>query len=373
MAESGQRHPEGSGRREDGTGLVFLGDLDHGRDNNFNLIRFGAATAVLVSHAWPISLGPEPPQPMEVLTGHALGALAVWVFFAVSGYFIAASFARSRSIADFLAARGLRLFPGLLVSLLVVTLGMGPFVSTLGPVAYLGHPETWMAILRNITLVSPQYTLPGVFETNPHPTVQGSIWTLIHEVLCYGLVFLAGVAGLLHRRRAMTVAILVWLGLWILPGVVELPVPGRAMQTRELSFPFVLGMTFWLWRDRLPLSVWGVAGTVALAVALQDTAFGFAALCLAIAYVTFWLAYVPRGAIRAFNRLGDYSYGMYIYAFPVQGLAVWLFGPMTPWENIALALPATLVCAVLSWHLVEHPALMLRQKTARPGAANSAL
>jgi peptidoglycan/LPS O-acetylase OafA/YrhL len=340
--------------------MTWLGDLDRGRDNNFNLIRLLAAIAVLVSHAWPIALGPESDEPLEVMTGYTLGTLAVWIFFAISGYFIAASFVRSRSTFDFLAARALRLFPGLLVSVLVVTLVMGPLVSDLGLRVYVLHHDTWAAIVRNVTLVRPKYTLPGVFEGNPYPAVQGSIWTLIHEVLCYGLVFLAGIAGLLHRRRAMTVAIVVWLALWLLPAIVDLQMPMPVMQTRELSFPFVLGMTFWVWRDRLPLSILGVLATMALATALKGTSLYFGALCLSLTYTTFWVAYVPKGLIRSFNRLGDYSYGMYIYAFPIQGLAVWMFGPLSALENIALSLPLTLLCSVLSWHLVERPALRLR-------------
>lgn len=349
--------------------MIRLADVDQGRDNNFNLIRFLAATGVLVSHAWPLSLGKAASEPLEHATGHSLGGLAVFVFFATSGFFITVSFARSSSVKSFVMARILRLFPGLIVSMLLVTLLMGGAVTSLPLGAYLSDPATWSAILRNITLAFPQYTLPGVFETNPYPTVQGSIWTLIHEVLCYGLVFLAGIAGLLGRRRAMTLAILAWFGVWLLANLGWLPVPGRLMQTLTLSFPFVIGMTFWVWRDRLVLNL-GVALVLAVLAGLtKGTPFGFPVLALAIAYGSFWCAYVPKGAIRSFNRLGDYSYGIYIYAFPIQGLVIWLAGQMGlsmgPWTNIALAFPLTLFCAVLSWHLIEKPALSLRQGFSR--------
>lgn len=334
-------------------------------ENNFNLVRFVAAAAVLVSHAWPLSLGSGAEEPLKRLAGQSLGGMAVLVFFAISGYLITASFLRSRSLGDFLMARVLRLFPGLIVSVVLVTLVMGSAVTTLPLPGYLFSPATWAAILRNITLVSPQYTLPGVFETNPYPMVQGSIWTLIHEVLCYGLVFLAGVAGILGRRRVMMVMMLAWLLLWALNVAGLLPVPGRLAQTLRLSIPFVIGMAFWIWRDRLVLSLPLALALAVLAGLTRGTVVGFPALALAITYGTFWCAYMPKGAIRAFNRLGDYSYGIYIYAFPIQGLVVWLAGPMGPWTNIALAFPLTLLCAVLSWHLVEQPALSLRRGTLR--------
>jgi peptidoglycan/LPS O-acetylase OafA/YrhL len=337
--------------------MIWLGRVAHGRDNNFNLIRFIAALGVLVSHAWPIALGPGTAEPLEALTGHSLGGLAVYVFFATSGYFIAASFARSNSATVFLRARALRLFPGLAVSLLLVGFGIGLWVTSLPAGDYLSHRQTWSFVLRNLTLASPQYTLPGVFAQNPYTTVEGSIWTLFHEVLCYGLVFLAGIAGILRNRRAMTLALIFYGLLWLLPVFLPHAVPARLMQTRELSLPFVLGIGFWVWRDYLPLSTLAALGLLGLSALAKDSPLGFPLLILAVSYATFCCAYVPKGRIRAFNRLGDYSYGIYIYAFPLQGLVVWLAGPQSPLTNILLALPLTLLCAVLSWHLIEAPAL----------------
>ncbi len=164
---------------------MTLGELARGRDNNFNLIRALAATAVLVSHAWPISQGAGTQEPLWAWTGATLGTMAVYVFFAISGFLIATSFDRTQSARAFLVARGLRLFPGLFVSVLLVAFVMGPLVTTLAATDYLTHPETLAFIPRNLTLISPAYTLPGVFEANPYPTVEGSIWTLVHEVACY--------------------------------------------------------------------------------------------------------------------------------------------------------------------------------------------
>jgi peptidoglycan/LPS O-acetylase OafA/YrhL len=348
--------------------MVCLGVIGNGRDNNFNLIRLIAATSVLVSHAWPITRGPGTPEPLAALTGHSLGGLAVYIFFATSGYFITASFARSNAASIFLGARALRLFPGLAVSLVLVIL-MGLFVTTLPAADYLTDPQTHMFFLRNITLAFPQYSLPDVFTENPYPAVEGSIWTLIHEVLCYGLVFLLGMIGIVRNRRAMTAALFCYLALWILPELMQLSIHPRLMQTRELSLPFALGIALWVWRDHVQLSAIGMIALAAIAALAKDSVLGFPTLILAITYATFWCAYVPNGRIRAFNRLGDYSYGMYIYAFPIQGLVVWLAGPLSPQMNILLALPLTVFCAVLSWHLVEGPALSFGKRKLAPRPA----
>lgn len=350
---------------------MYLGDIARGRDNNFNLIRACAATAVLVSHAWPLTLGPGTPEPFQALTGQTLGTLAVYVFFATSGFLIATSFARRPDPRVFLTARALRLFPGLLVSLLLVAYAMGPRVTTLPAADYLADPGVAGFVLRNMALVFPAYELPGVFAANPYPAVEGSIWTLAYEVACYLGVLAAGLLGAFRDRRRMALCLAVyggfWGGLWLVYLITGQGLHPKIDDLHRLSLPFATGVLFFVLRDRLVLSargmlaVWAVWGLARIAVPTAADP----ALVAALAYSTFWLAYVPRGPVLAYNRLGDYSYGIYIYAFPVQGLMVWLFGPMTPWTNIALALPAVLVCAILSWHLVEAPVLGLRHRVAR--------
>jgi len=346
--------------------MTHLGDVASGRDNNLNLIRMIAALAVLVSHAFPIALGPGATEPLQTLAGASLGGLAVKVFFVISGFLIAESFVRSRSRIDFLAARALRLWPALLLSLVVVAFVMGPIVTTLGLSTYLTAPGTWIFMIKNTLLVSPAYTLPGVFETQPYPDVEGSIWTLFYEVACYVGVFIAGVIGLLTRRGAMSIALLAFASLWIAAEVMDLTLHLKLRKMLELGLPFAMGTGLWLWKDRIPLSIWGVVVCWLAVVTLAATPLYGLFLVVALAYTTFWLAYIPGGWVRAYNRFGDYSYGVYIYAFPAQGLAVWLTGGevMNPYLNMAIALPLTLIPSILSWHLLEKPALAQRKRVA---------
>ena len=341
--------------------MVRLHDVATGRDNNFNLIRAIAATAVLVSHAYPIALGGGTPEPLLDSVGHSLGTVAVHIFFVLSGFLIAASWDRGSGPLRFVLARGLRLLPGLLVSLVLVAFAMGPLVTTLSPGAYLTDPGTLRFVPQNLALISPAYTLPGVFETNPYPTVEGSIWTLFYEVLCYVGIFAAGMLGLFGRRGLMTAACLATIaaGLWVGSDAGTTGVY-KADRALALAAPFAAGTLLWIWRARVVLTLPVAAGLLVLAWAAKGTPAYEPAYLAALAYGIFWLAYVPGGPLRAYNRLGDYSYGIYIYAFPAQGLAVWIWGPMDPLTNMALALPITLVPSVLSWHLVEKPALALR-------------
>ena len=197
-----------------------------------------------------------------------------------------------------------------------------------------------------------------MFETNPYPKVEGSIWTLGYEVACYAMVCLAGLAGLTRRPRPLALAFAAYALLWVAAATVALP--PRVEDLQVLSLPFVLGMAAWQYRHHLPLGFAGVAALIVLAAVLQPTPAAFPALVVALAYTAFWAGHLPLRAVRLWNRAGDYSYGLYVYAFPVQGLVVWAFGALTPALNIALSLPPTLALAVLSWHLVERPALALR-------------
>ena len=350
--------------------LPRLGELATGRDNNLNLIRALAATGVLASHAWPIALGGAAAEPLETLTGFSLGGLCVMLFFAASGFLIAGSWERRPDPLRFALARALRLFPALAASLVLVALVMGPLVTGRGLADYAADPAVRSFLVRNLALVSPQYTLPGVFESNPYPMVEGSIWTLVHEALCYAGVMVAGVLGLMAPRRlpaALCTLAALWLGLALWGGL-----PGRLSRLHELSATFAMGVALWAWRDRVALSGWGALALFGLALAASQAdpegpggTLSRLAWGAALAYGVLWAAYVPAGALRGFNDFGDYSYGIYVYAFPVQGLMVWWLGPQTPLANIALSLPLTLALAVASWHLVERPALGLLTRRAR--------
>lgn len=334
-----------------------------GRDNNLNAIRMIAASMVLVSHAFPIALGPDTLQPLQ-WTGGTLGHYSVAVFFGISGLLIARSFDRRRSMPHFLTARVLRLFPALLV-VLAVTVIAGAVFTRLPLGEYLAQPHTWSYVPANLSLAFLQYPLPGVFETNPYgPPINGSLWTLFYEVACYAGVVMLGLLGVLrHRGFALAALGLVTLVHFAVPPLLAtgLPLPaaitGRIDAFALLTFPFMLGTCAYVWREALPLSGWIAALLWVPAALLAPGTAMETAITLSLVYTTFWLGFVPKGALLAYNRLGDYSYGVYIYAFPVQQAIAHLVPGVSPLANMALAMPVTLVLAILSWHLVESRAL----------------
>lgn len=353
------------------THLLRIADRAAGRDNNFNLLRMLAAAGVLISHAYPISLGPKAVQPLAgSLQGITLGMLSVMVFFAISGFFITRSFAQKTTLRGFFEARILRLFPALAVVLIMTILVAGLFLTTASPrVFWAAVPEYF---LRNFTLFYPKYELPGVFETTPFgPAINGSLWTLNYEVLCYLGVVLCGLLGLFARPRLFAAALVLFILAHVAGQMMQLH--PRVENLLRLGLPFGIGMAFWVWRAVIPLS-WTLAVLLCLAAALlRPTLLFEPVLTLALAYSVFVLGYARSPLLKRYNRLGDYSYGTYVYAFPLQQWIAAL-GVASPLLNIALSLPLVLVCAVLSWTFVEAPALRLRSRRGRnaEGAARTA-
>ena len=338
---------------------VVLGDVAHGRHNNFNMIRVLAASGVIFSHAYPLALGPEAQEPFEgLLKGDNLGRFCVFVFFATSGFFITASYQRCRSVWDFVLARVLRIYPALFVMACIMFVVLG-----------VSHTVDWsywesvpFRVVETVTMFV-NFNIGSntvFFPDNPFPgAINGSLWTLRFEVLCYVGVLIAGLSRVFETR---------WLALALALGCVGLnvvvPMLTGRFDIRLLSYvglPFAFGSVAWVWRDYIRLD-WRYALLGFLGVVVfYSTPLFFAALNLCIVYWVLWLGYGQFPLIGYYRRVGDYSYGIYIYAFPVQQFVA-QSGIVMPIWNAVLSLLITLVLAILSWRFVEKPALSLRSR-----------
>lgn len=335
-----------------------------GRDNNLNAIRMIAASMVLVSHAYPLTLGKAAIEPLQRVTGEPLGHYSVALFFGISGLLIARSFERRLSMVHFAVSRVMRLFPALFF-VLSLTVAAGAVFTRLPTIDYIADPRTWSYVPSNLTLAKLQYSLPGVFEDNPFGTeINGSLWTLIFEVGCYvGVVALGLVGGL--RKPSLALASMVAIILfhvgspWLHDrmGSELRPIPHIVLQFADLTYPFMLGTFAYVWRDRLRLSGWAALVLWLPVMFISPGALMESWIVLALIYSAFWVGFVPKGKLLAYNKLGDYSYGVYIYAFPVQQALVHVMPDMTTQANIAWAFPITLLGAVASWMLVERRAI----------------
>ena len=337
------------------------------RANNFDALRLAAAVAVIFSHSFLIADGNENHEPLIMLTGRQsiLGLAGVFVFFTISGFLVTQSFEQTRGPLRFLAKRCLRIFPGLVVALVLSAFVLAPLVSTLPLAKYLGQAEPYRYVFWNTLLDLRQHELPGVmFVDNPVGLeVNGSLWTLRYEFEMYLMVLALGVLGLL-RLPVLLGLLALGLGCIGIPALDELGGWGWL-----LSF-FAIGMVLYKLRDTRIFD--GRVALVALVGLAATVRFGGFIQMFSIfgGYLALYLALDRRLPLVPAARFGDLSYGLYIYGWPAEQAVIWaLKGHAAWWQVFSLALPLAATLAFLSWHLVERPALRLKPLPARPVAA----
>ncbi len=347
---------------------IPLSVVAEGRDNNFNLLRFLAAWGVLISHSYVIVSGDSVHEPLYHWLGMTYGSLAVDAFFVTSGFLVTSSLI-SKTVSGpfgliaFTKARAFRIYPALIVMTVATTVLLGFFFSNLPLAKYIQDNRTALYLVKNTTLFfGTTGTLPGVFDEVPFPRgVNGSLWTLPFEVRMYAA--LAGLWCLLQfsrlpRRESLRLCVLFVTVAALVAHLHSALVEGAVDQRRRLTFMFFCGAAYWLYRDKVTLSARTAACAVILLIisAVDRSAFVVAYHVLA-GYLILWLAYVPNGSIRLFNRLGDYSYGTYIWAFPLQQAVISVYPHMSIARHMVFSTAITLVFATLSWHCIEEPSL----------------
>ena len=316
-----------------------------GRSGNLDALRLALAGCVIVSHAWPLALGSGTSEPLEHFTGRSLGGWAVVLFFFLSGLLITASAERRPTIA-FWRSRVRRIFPGLGVAL-ILTLCLA---YACGATATSAEAARWW--LRAFTLVSIEHRITGAFAANPYPgVVNGPLWSLFYEVLAYGVCMALVSLGVLRRG--------VWvLSLVTLTGIATFSqgaLTPRLATFVPLFFAFSLGMAVHHVRQSLRLSPWVGIVTIC-AVVLLPSPFSVAALCYGILSITL--------CTRPIRLSMDYSYGLYIYGWPVAQTVVYLLPGIAPVPLAILSIFLTFPFAIFSWHGIEHPTLTYRKTMA---------
>ena len=292
-----------------------------------------------------------------------LPGIGVALFFVLSGYLVSKSYQRRRKLLVYLEARVLRIYPALWVNILLLALVLGPIVSTLDLQDYFTHRRTWGYLKHNVWLFPDiVHRLPGVFSDNPRPGVNGSLWTLPVEVRMYLVVAVLGVTRILaHRHVFNIVAVLMVLFYALAPDHFFVLHHSRH---ERLGLYFLLGAVFYINARQLPINVWGLAilsvalGALYLA-GVRNTCFNLT-FAVWFSYLILYISFHPRLKLPDLGKHGDFSYGLYLYAFPVTQIWILLLGPDDPWLILVLVSAVSLLLAMCSWYAVEKPALTLK-------------
>ncbi len=351
-----------------------LKNLAQDRDNNFNLIRILAALAVLVSHSvdlLPASSGGEGLRRLmnllQMHTNLSFGSIAVDVFFVTSGFLVTRSLLVRKSAIDFILARILRIYPALIVMVIITVFVLGTFFTAIPLPTYLTHPQTYHYLKKCITLYGGvAYKLPGVFEQNFYKgAVNGSLWTMPKEIKMYSILIFIWL-GLSYTKNKLNIFKILIVSSALIAGVLEVMhhfQQDNVNQFTRLFFMFFSGSACYVLKDRIAFShvaFWMILVLMLTASVINIHVF-FVIYKLTIAYVLLYLAYIPAGLIRSYNRLGDYSYGLYIYAFPVQQSISAIFPQSSVYLMIIISFFISLTLAIFSWHFVEKRALGLKE------------
>ncbi len=345
-------------------------DENNGIGPGFDTLRLALAFAVVFRHCFPLTYGNEEAASSGFLWTATMAIIPI--FFILSGFLVTGSALRL-TLGKFVASRVLRIVPALAVDTFVTILVIGVIFTTLPIGEFLTDPQTHAYLLNIFGFIN--YLLPGVFDANPlQGIVNGSLWTIPPELGCYvfisGLIFIGWVS---HWKRTLLLAIgsIAFIAMApLLPESTPSFVLRLASHPGALLVPeFLIGSVLFLKKDKIPYSpllFWiCVALILASGFVLPEAVFSVmpASSALAIplyAYVAVFIGATKLPEIPLYSR-GDYSYGIYLYGFPIQQAIVAATGVLNPFALFFMTIIPVTILAMGSWHLVEKPTLRLRK------------
>lgn len=337
---------------------MTLDKVSNGRDNNLDIVRFIAAILVILCHAFPIALGEGVLDPLAALTNDQIsfGSFAVGIFFVYGGFLICKSMCRLQTAKAYFKARIIRIFPPLIAVTAVLALVVGPILTHLSIGQYFSSTGTYQYLLNGILVLV--HNLPGVFTENIYgQTVNGPLWTMPIEFICYIMCFVAYKCKLLNKKY-MVFALLVFsagcIGADILSGKIALLGP----MIRPMGL-FFAGMLYYVYKEYIPMNLWlcllSLLGMVVSAVisVLPVTIFIF------FPYFFFYIGFASKIKFSNFAKYGEISYGMYLSAWPVQQILSQFLsgnnGKMNPYINFIITVPVAIAIGFLIFKGIESP------------------
>lgn len=337
---------------------------EESRHNNFGAIRLFLATRVLWFHVFLVSHGVEARFPAlnELVSQGGVRNLSVHCFFMISGYLVTASYVRSRDAIDFKRKRLFRIVPPYLVA----------YVFSLAVAVAFGGASFHLDELRRVLLhlvVLDQPLLFDAYQGLESTLPNLPMWTIAYEFRCYLVVLVLGLSGLLERRVVM--------GLFVVASTLSILVPADgpfqmtwlvwgapSVTLRTLTF-YLAGALFYLYRDKIVYEARFAAllAAVAVFVGWFDPALATPVTAVFGGYVLFWIALgfkSPR--LAKVGRKVDLSFGMYLFAWPIQNALAWNFPTLTPLPIFIGVLSGTTLMALACWYGVEKPAMTLARR-----------
>jgi len=324
-------------------------------NNNFDFLRFFAASSIIISHSFALTLGYSKISMYDPSLLFGQSGLAILLV--ISGYLISQSWENKPELFRFFWKRCVRIIPGMVISILFVILFIGPLATTLNPVNYIESllsPATWSAF--------PFYKdgFPiGIFTDNPVTFVNAPLWVIPAEFVLYALVALFGILGLLKNKFSILPLIFLDIYLWIIW------YDNGVLNKVHFIIYFLIGIIFYQNKEHIEYknrTALCAAGVLAATLFFHtNTPVIFIAAFATVPYLILYIAHLPIKRLNNFGKYGDFSYGMFIYSYPVQQTLVHFWpGEISIPLLCILSLSIAVLLGALSWKFIESRALKLK-------------
>ncbi len=326
--------------------------------NYFTLLRWALALGVVIGHAFMITTGYEVTRIHE----WTLSYLSVNGFFILSGLLISKSLNTRPQLLPYIISRLLRIAPALIVLLIALILFFGPVYGEKTGFDYLTQSEPWAYVAKTLAMGDPLGRPGGVFHASSDPHFNGALWTIRYEVLAYILAGAAFFVGVLRSARSVLIAFLLVQIMYLATPVLQqqnLSIPGGVISLLRFMSTFLMGMCLWYFPVLRHPPLWSLGCSVVL-----FAVFGWSFLGELFANIAIALIMMRAGLVRSANariaKIPDYSYGIYIWHFPVmQSLAITFSLTNAP-TLFLIGLPFIIIVSAISWHFVEKPSLKFK-------------
>lgn len=332
--------------------------------NNFDFLRLVFSIFVIITHSYALTGLPEEDILYNNTEGQlSLSSLGVSGFFVISGYLIYQSLQRSTNIAEYFWKRFLRLFPALVVVLFLSIFLLSAVYE--GSENYWTQKSVWTYFPKNISLYFIQFTISGVFENNPFPgMINGSLWTIAYEFTCYCLLGLLIFIPTNFKKNILIVIFSLFLVIRLVGGdhLEKYNFVLNAQNFIHLTLLFLGGALIAEFNTILQIQKKSFLVILSIAILVIICGLGVYSI---FQYIVLPFVIISSGlqSTRFINgltkKIGDLSYGIYIYAFPVQQTLVYYFKPHL-FELMIYTTLITCTMGFLSWHLIEKRCLKLK-------------
>lgn len=332
------------------------------RSNNFGFLRLLLATLVIIAHSAEIL---DQNRSREILTNIfgtiTFGELAIDCFFLISGYLILKSFLSSSTLKSYLMKRVLRIYPGFIVASLFCIFVLIPISGELHLIT--NTLKDWFsAVIRMLTLNIPQV------KNTQYPTLNGAMWSIWLEFVCYLCIPIVYITKF-NKPKTYGILAVLMMSIFLITQIsgknIWLPhVRLDLHHTSRLMCAFLIGGLFYLLRDKV---IWNkpitIGCTLLLLISLNFKNTAEIGLMTFGAYLLFNFALNYKN--RLLNSIGgkvDISYGVYLYAWPVQIYVIKYYPHINLYVLMLVALIGASILGYLSWSLIEKPFIQLKSK-----------